>query len=57
LGDTHQWSNKHLLPPLIKEKQKNLEDTPHMKALVKWVTEHRWAGLDVCHCDEEFILQ
>jgi hypothetical protein len=49
--------NKHLLSPLIKDKPKSLEETPHLKALVKRVTELRQLGLEVCHCVKEFILQ
>jgi hypothetical protein len=48
--------NKHLLPLLIKDKQKSTEEMPHLKALVKRVTELHRLGLDACHCAEEFIL-
>jgi hypothetical protein len=30
--------------------------TPHLKALVKRVTELCQAGLEACHCAEEFTL-
>jgi hypothetical protein len=39
------WSNKHLLPLLIKDKWKAPEELPHLKALVKWVAELRRASL------------
>jgi hypothetical protein len=51
-----QWPNKHLLLPLISDKQKAPEMSPRLKALVKRVTELREAGLEACHCAEEFIL-
>jgi hypothetical protein len=57
LGAEPQWLNKHLLSPLIKDKLKSPEETPHLKALVKWVTELRQLGLEVCHCVKEFILR
>jgi hypothetical protein len=56
LGDTPYWPNKHLLPPLIKDKRKNPEETLYLKELIKRVTELRWAGLEACHCVKEFIL-
>jgi hypothetical protein len=49
--------NKHLLSPLIKDKPKSPEETPHLMALVKRVTKLRQLGLEVCHCIKEFILQ
>jgi hypothetical protein len=42
---------------LLKDKWKNPEKMHRLKALIKWVTELRWAGLEACHYDEEFILQ
>jgi hypothetical protein len=42
LVDMHtdpQWMNKHLLPPQIDDKQRELELIPHLKALVVRVTE------------------
>jgi hypothetical protein len=52
-----QWMNKHLLPPQIEEKWGEHEMTPHLAALVKRVSELRQAGLQACHCAEEFTLQ
>jgi hypothetical protein len=60
LVDMHiepQWMNKHLLPPLIKDKRREQKVTPRLAALVKWVTELRNAGLQACHCVEEFTLR
>jgi hypothetical protein len=31
--------------------------SPHLRALVDCVTELHEAGLEACHCAEEFILQ
>jgi hypothetical protein len=53
----HKWTNKHLLPLQVEDKQKEPEMTPRLKALVKWVTELRQAGLEVCHYAEEFTLR
>jgi hypothetical protein len=30
---------------------------PHLKALVKWVTERHQTGLEVCHYAKEFMLR
>jgi hypothetical protein len=57
LGDTPQWSNMHLLPPLLKDKWKNPEETPRLKALIKRVAELHQARLEACHCAKEFILR
>jgi hypothetical protein len=51
-----QWTNKHLLPPHVEDKRKELEMTPCLKALVKRVTELCQAELEACHCIEEFTL-
>jgi hypothetical protein len=48
--------NKQLLPPLIADKWKAPEDSPRLKALVKWVAKLHRARLETCHCTEEFIL-
>jgi hypothetical protein len=41
LGDTPQWPNNHLLPPLVADKQKNPEEMPRLRALITWVSELR----------------
>jgi hypothetical protein len=51
LGDAPQWLNKHLLSLL-----KSPEETPRLKALVKWVTELLQLGLEGFHCTKGFIL-
>jgi hypothetical protein len=58
--DTHAeppWQNNNLLPPLIENKQKEPEMTPCLEAPVKWVTELRQVGPEVCHCIEDFTLR
>jgi hypothetical protein len=60
LVDMHvlpQWSNKHLLPPHIDDKQGEPEMTPLLATLVKWVIELCSTSLRACHCAEEFNLQ
>jgi hypothetical protein len=60
LVDMHvlpQWTNKHLLPPHIDDKWGELEVTPRLPALVKWVTKLCQLGLRACHCAEEFTLR
>jgi hypothetical protein len=42
---------------LIKDKQKNLEEMPRLKAMIKRVTKLRRAGLMACHYTKEFILR
>jgi hypothetical protein len=51
-----QWVNKHLLSPLIDDKQGEPEATPHLAMLVKRVAELYDAGLRACHYAEEFTL-
>jgi hypothetical protein len=57
LGDAPQWSNKHILPPLIRDKWKNPKETTCLKVLIKRVIELRWARLETCPYAEEFILR
>jgi hypothetical protein len=57
LPDAPQWPNKLLFPSLIDDKRRAPEMMPHLRALVKRVTKLRNAGLEVCHCIEEFILR
>jgi hypothetical protein len=52
-----QWANKHLLPPLIDEKQGEPKMTPRLAALVRWVAELRNSSLQARHCAEEFMLR
>jgi hypothetical protein len=52
-----QWSNKHLLPPLVENKRKEPEMTPHLETLVKRVTKLCWARLEVGHCTKEFTFR
>jgi hypothetical protein len=42
---------------LVENKGKEPETTPCLEALVKRVIELHWAGLEVCHCAEEFTLR
>jgi hypothetical protein len=49
-----QWANRHLLPPLIDDKQGETKMTSHLTALVKRVAELRNTGLRTYHCTEEF---
>jgi hypothetical protein len=41
LEDVPQWPKKHLLLPLLENKWKDPEMTPHLTALIKWVSELR----------------
>jgi hypothetical protein len=53
---TPQWVNRHMLPLLIDNKRGEPEMTPRLAALVKRVAELCDAGLEACHCAEEFTL-
>jgi hypothetical protein len=57
MADAPQWPNEHLLSPLIKDKQKALEESPRLKALVNLMAELHRARLEACHCIKEFILR
>jgi hypothetical protein len=48
------WINKLLFPPAIKDQRKEPPMTDRLAALVRRVTELRQAGLEACHCAEEF---
>jgi hypothetical protein len=50
------WVNKLLFPPAIKDQRKELPMTDRLAALVRRVAELRQAGLEACHCVEEFYL-
>jgi hypothetical protein len=56
LGRHAPMTKKHLLP-MIADKQKDPEETPRLKALIKWVIELHQAGLEACHHVEEIILR
>jgi hypothetical protein len=51
------WVNKLLLPPAIKDQRKEPPMTDRLAALVRRVDELRQAGLEACHCAEEFYLR
>jgi hypothetical protein len=51
------WVNKLLFPPAIKDQRKELPMTDRLAALVRRVAELRQAGLEACHCVEEFYLR
>jgi hypothetical protein len=48
--------NKHLLLLHVDDRRKEPEMKPHLKALVKRVTEVYQVRLKACHCIEEFTL-
>jgi hypothetical protein len=50
------WVNKLLFPPAIKDQRKEPSMTDRLAALVRRVAELRQAGLEACHCVEEFYL-
>jgi hypothetical protein len=51
------WVNKLLFPPAIKDQRKEPPMTDRLAALVRRITELRQAGLEACHCAEEFYLR
>jgi hypothetical protein len=51
------WVNKLLFPPAIKDQRKEPPMTDRLAALVRRVAELRQAGLEACHCAEEFYLR
>jgi hypothetical protein len=60
LVDMHSlapWANRLLYPPVIKDQRKKPLMTACLSALVKCVAELRQAGLEACHCVEEFHLR
>jgi hypothetical protein len=46
-----------LFPPAIKDQRKEPPMTDRLAALVRRVAELRQAGLEACHCIEEFFLR
>jgi hypothetical protein len=60
LVDMHvepSWVNKLLFPPAIKDQWKEPPMTDRLAALVRRVAELCQAGLEACHCAEEFYLR
>jgi hypothetical protein len=51
------WVNKLLFPPAIKNKQTEPPMSDRLVALTKRVAELCQAGLEACHCVEEFFVQ
>jgi hypothetical protein len=51
------WVNKLMFPPAIKDQRKEPPMTDRLAALVRRVDELRQAGLEACHCAEEFYLR
>jgi hypothetical protein len=51
------WVNKLMFPPAIKDQRKEPPMIDRLAALVRRVTELRQAGLEACHCTEEFYLR
>jgi hypothetical protein len=51
------WVNNLLFPPAIKDQWKEPPMTDRLAALVRRVTELRQAGLEACHCAENFYLR
>jgi hypothetical protein len=51
------WVNKLLFPPAIKDQRKEPSMTDRLATLVRRVAELRQAGLEACHCVEEFYLR
>jgi hypothetical protein len=57
MHDQPPWVNKLLFPLAIKNKRSEPPMTNRLAALTKRVVELRQAGLEACHCVEEFYLQ
>jgi hypothetical protein len=55
LADAPQWSNKHLLLPLVDDKWKMSVVKPRLEELVTCMAPLCKVGVEVCHCAEEFI--
>jgi hypothetical protein len=56
IHDQPPWVNKLLFPLAIKNKRSEPLMTDRLAALTKHVAELRQAGLEACHCVEEFYL-
>jgi len=57
MRDQPPWVNKLLFSLAIKNKRLEPPMTDHLAALTKCVAELCLAGLEVCHCIEEFYLR
>jgi hypothetical protein len=57
MHDQPSWVNKLLFPPAIKNKQSEPPMTNRLAVLAKCVAELHQAGLEACHCVEEFYLR
>jgi hypothetical protein len=57
MQDQPPWVNKLLFPQAIKNKRMEPPMTDRLAALTKRIAELRQAGLEACHCVEEFYLQ
>jgi hypothetical protein len=57
MHDQFPWVNKLLFPPTIKNKRMEPPLIDHLAALTKRVAELRQAGVEACHCVEEFYIQ
>jgi hypothetical protein len=51
------WVNKLLFPLAIKDQRKEPSMIDRLTALVRRIAELRQAGLEACHCAEEFYLR
>jgi hypothetical protein len=51
------WVNVLLFPPAINDQWKEPPMIDRLAALVRRVAELRQAGLEACHCAEEFYLR
>jgi hypothetical protein len=51
------WVNKLMFPPAIKYQRKESPMTDRLAALVRRIAELCQAGLEACHCAEEFYLR
>jgi hypothetical protein len=56
MHDQPQWINKLLFPLAIKNKRLEPPMTNRLAMMTKRVAELRQAGLEACHCVEEFYL-
>jgi hypothetical protein len=57
MQDQPPWVNKLLFPQAIKNKRMEPPMTDRLATLTKRIAELRQAGLEACHCVEEFYLQ
>jgi hypothetical protein len=51
------WVNKLMFPPAIKDQWKEPSMTDRLAALVRRIAKLHQAGLEACHCTEEFYLR